>query len=166
MSRGGYIKLHRKILNWKWFQSPNTVVVWLALLMLAEWDNGCDIRAGQVEVSQQELSEITGLSRQQIRTAIAHLVSTKEVTKESTKKATKGTMLLTIENWRLYQSDNRKSNQGSNQGSNQESNLPTIIKENKEIKEIKEGQSDEASEGDFVPMPEELKEKLLNGFKM
>lgn len=166
MSRGGYIKLHRKILNWKWFQSPNTVVVWLALLMLAEWDNGCDIRAGQVEVSQQELSEITGLSRQQIRTAISHLVSTKEVTKESTKKATNGTMLLTIENWRLYQSDTRKSNQGSNQGSNQESNLPTIIKENKEIKEIKEGQSDEASEGDFIPMPEELKEKLLKGFKM
>lgn len=166
MAKGGYIKLHRKLLSWKWFQSPNTVVVWLALLMLAEWDDGCNIRAGQVEVSQQELSEITGLSRQQIRTAISHLVSTKEVTKESTKKATKGTMLLTIENWRLYQSDNRKSNQGSNQGSNQESNLPTIIKENKEIKEIKEGQSDEASSGDFVPMPEELKEKLLKGFKM
>lgn len=166
MAKGGYIKLHRKLLSWKWFQSPNTVVVWLALLMLAEWDDGCNIRAGQVEVSQQELSEITGLSRQQIRTAISHLVSTKEVTKESTKKATKGTMLLTIENWRLYQSDNRKSNQGSNQESNQGINLPTIIKENKEIKEIKEGQSDEASEGDFVPMPEELKEKLLKGFKM
>lgn len=166
MAKGGYIKLHRKLLSWKWFQSPNTVVVWLALLMLAEWDDGCNIRAGQVEVSQQELSEITGLSRQQIRTAISHLVATKEVTKESTKKATKGTMLLTIENWRLYQSDNRKSNQGSNQESNQGSNLPTIIKENKEIKEIKEGQSDEASSGDFVPMPEDLKAKLLKGFSM
>ena len=166
MAKGGDNKLHRKMLSWEWFQSPNTVVVWLALLMLAEWDDGCNIRAGQVEVSQQELSEITGLSRQQIRTAISHLVATKEVTKESTKKATKGTMLLTIENWRLYQSDNRKSNQGSNQGINQGINLPTIIKENKEIKEIKEGQSDEASSGDFVPMPEDLKAKLLKGFSM
>lgn len=162
----GFIKLHRKLLSWRWIQSPNTVVVWLTLLLMAEWDDGQNIRAGQVLISQQEISEITGLSRQQIRTAIAHLIATNEVTKEATKKATNGKMLLTIENWRFYQGDKRRSNQSSNQGSNQGSNLPTIIKENKEIKEIKEGQSDEASEGDFVPMPAELKAKLLNGFKM
>ena len=158
----GFIKLHRKLLSWRWFQSPNTVVVWLTLLLMAEWDDGQNIRAGQVLISQQEISEITGLSRQQIRTALGHLIATNEVTKESTKKATNGKMLLTIEKWRLFQGDKRHTNQGSNQGSN----LPTIIKENKEIKEIKEGQSDEASEGDFVPMPAELKAKLLNGFKM
>lgn len=162
----GFIKLHRKLLSWRWFQSPNTVVVWLTLLLMAEWDDGQNIRAGQVLISQQEISEITGLTRQQIRTALDHLIATKEITKEATKKATKGKMLLTIEKWRYFQGDKRNSNQGSNQGSNQDINLPTIIKENKEIKEIKEGQSDEASEGDFVPMPDELKAKLLNGFKM
>lgn len=162
----GFIKLHRKLLSWRWFQSPNTVVVWLTLLLMAEWDDGQNIRAGQVLISQQEISEITGLSRQQIRTALGHLISTNEVTKESTKKATNGKMLLTIEKWRFFQGDKRHTNQGSNQGINQGINLPTIIKENKEIKEIKEGQSDEASEGDFVPMPAELKAKLLNGFKM
>lgn len=160
MKLKGHIKLHRKILDWEWFKHPPTVVVWLTLLSLAEWQTGCDLKPGQVEISQKELTDITGLSRQQIRTAISHLEATKEITKVATKEATNPKMLITVENWRLYQHNPRTTNQGTNQGANQGINLPSIIKEDEEDKEEAYGTNDD----DFVPMPDEFKQQLASMF--
>lgn len=162
MAKKGHIKLHRKILDWEWFKHPNTVVVWLAVLMLAEWRKTADLKQGQLVTTQGELAEITGLSRQQIRTALAHLTSTKELTIQPTMVSTKPASLITVENWRFYQMNPKDTNQGCNQGSNQGFNQSTLYKKNKEVKEEGNGNG----EFDPVPMPDELKAKMASMFSM
>lgn len=163
----GFVKLNKKMLGWKWLKHPPTVVVWIVLLMKAEWNTDNGYKPGQVVITSQELEELTGLTRQQIRTAIQHLESTHEVTKGSTTVSTKGStkrvMLLTIENWRLYQHDPTKSTKGSTKGSTTDSTNLLLYKENKEDKEIKEGQT---APVEAVPMPPEIKAKLESMFSM
>lgn len=155
-SRKGHIKLHRKILDWKWFKHPPTVVTFITILETVEWRKNTGLKPGQIITTQAELMELTGLSRQQIRTALEHLISTKEITIEPTTESTKPASLITVENWRFYQARKDDTNQGSNQGSNQSINQSTLYKEEEEVKEGANG-------GEFeecVPMPEEFKAKL------
>lgn len=152
-NKNGFFKMERKILDWEWLKHPPTVVTWLVLLALAEWDTGCDLKPGQIITTQNELMELTGLSRQQLRTALSHLASTKELTIEPTIVATKPASLITIEKWRLYQMDKRQSTKVPTKES---TNLP-LYKKNKEIKEIKKGQT---APVEAVPMPPEVKAKL------
>ena len=160
-NKNGFIKLHRRIVDWRWFKHPNTVVVWLTLLSLAEWQTGCDLLPGQIVITQKEISEITGLSRQQIRTAISHLEATKELTKVPTTVATTPAMLITIENWRFYQHKQEDTNHGSNHESTKGStNLP-LYKKNKEKEEKEEGQP---APVEAVPMPDEFKQQLASMF--
>ena len=164
MNRNGHIKLHRKMLDWEWFKHPPTVVTWLTILMLAEWNTDNGLKPGQLMTTSKELEEITGLSRQQIRTALDHLVATKNITKKLTKNATKNGMLITVENWRIYQHKPPKTNQESNQETNQDINQSSYyIKNNKEDKEEKKWQP---APVEAVPMPQDLKEKLSHMFSM
>lgn len=165
----GFVKLNKKMLGWKWLKHPPTVVVWIVLLMKAEWNTDNGYKPGQVVITSQELEEITGLTRQQIRTAIQHLESTHEVTKGSTTVSTKGStkrvMLLTIENWRLYQHDHTKSTKGSTKDSTKGSTNLLLYKENKEVKEDKE-EKPAGTTVEAVPMPDEFKAKLETMFNM
>lgn len=162
----GFVKLNKKMLGWRWLKHPPTVVVWIVLLMKAEWNTDNGYKPGQVVITSQELEELTGLTRQQIRTAISHLESTHEVTKGSTtvstKGATKRAMLITIENWRLYQHDPRKATKGATSSSTNGSTNLLLYKENKEDKEIKEETAGTAAEA--VPMPDEFKAKMESLF--
>ena len=81
----GWIKLHRKILDWEWYK---------------DYPKGQQINKGQLITSIAHLSEQTGLSSQQVRTALEKLKSTNEITYKATNKNT----LVTIENYSLYQS--------------------------------------------------------------
>lgn len=149
--------MERKILDWEWLGHPPTVVTWLVLLAFAEWDRGCDLKPGQVITTQAELMEYTRLSRQQLRTALSHLVSTKEITIEPTKDGTKTATLITIEKWRLYQIDKRKPTKVLTKDEAEDSTFLPLYKKNKEIKEIKKGQTTPV---EAVPMPPEMKAKL------
>ena len=106
--------------------------------------------------------EYTGLSRQELRTALSHLTSTKEITIEPTTVATKPASLITIAKWRLYQMDKRQPTKVPTKESTKGStNLP-LYKKNKEIKEIKEEPAGTTVEA--VPMPDEFKAQLANLF--
>lgn len=149
MSSNGWIKLHRKMKEWRWYKDLPTKSLFIHLLFEAEWsDVRCDgivIRKGQVVTTEKDLSTETGLSRQQVRTAISHLISTNEITKTSTNKKT----VITIENYNIYQAEligcNQNINQEDNQNSNQQvtneqptGNQPTIdIKNNKNLNNYK-----------------------------
>lgn len=99
----GYIKLHRKMTEWEWYSDSNTKTVFLHLLLEANFKptkyRGVELEAGQLVVTQEALAMKLGLSRQNVRTAIEHLKSTKEIT---TRKE-KGITVTTIENWAMYQ---------------------------------------------------------------
>ena len=107
----GWVKNYRKEMDWEWFTDPATAHLFhyltLAVNHKATRYRGVDIPAGGMTTSEDALSRATGLSRQQVRTAIKHLISTNEITKKSTRKYT----LLIVNNWEKYQSDNQQPNQ-------------------------------------------------------
>lgn len=103
MKKGGFITLHRKILDWHWYDDIATTRLFIHLLLNAnhapkEW-RGRMIERGQVVTGRQQLSAETGLSEQQIRTCIKRLKSTNEITSKATNKYT----IITLVNYSYYQ---------------------------------------------------------------
>ena len=72
------------------------------------------IQNGEIVTSIRELSIATGLSEQQIRTALNHLKSTHEITSRATNKNT----LIMIEKWAVYQCDEERINEAVNKALN------------------------------------------------
>lgn len=105
----GWIKLHRKFLNWEWHQKPEIVLLFINLLLLANHEDnkwqGITIKRGQLITSLNSLNEITGISVQSLRTCMNKLISTGEITSESTNRF----RLITIMKYDDYQSVERKS---------------------------------------------------------
>lgn len=117
-----YIKLDRKTLEWEWFTDPSTAHLWIYFLLKAnhkgkEWQ-GIKIDEGCLVTSEARIVLETGLSRQQVRTAMKRLVTTKEITKVSTKTYT----LIKINKWAKYQLSVNECNQEDNQETSQEDN--------------------------------------------
>ena len=109
----GYIMLHRKILEWEWYTDTNVKVLFLHLILLAnhedkEW-RGLTIKRGELVTSRENLAGQTGLTVQQIRTALKKLESTNDIVVKSTNKHT----LIKIVKYALYQSDTRMNNRQS-----------------------------------------------------
>lgn len=130
---GGFIVIHRKILDWEWYGDTNTVRLFLHCLLKANWKDsrfqGIDIPRGSFVTGLPTLSEETGLSIQQIRTCIKHLVLTGELTDKSYSKY----RVITVKNYNLYQDTNRIDNRQltvNQQATNRQ--LTTIEQSNKE----------------------------------
>ena len=99
----GYIKLHRKMLNWGWYDEPATKAVFLHLLLTANFKEGeyrgHKVEPGQTVVGRKKMSSELGLSEQQVRTALDHLKNSGEISIKSTSRFS----IITIENWAMYQ---------------------------------------------------------------
>ena len=63
----GYLKIDRKIQDWKYKQEPLAFALWIHLLMIAGWDDNGDFKKGELITSVSSLSEETGISRPIIR---------------------------------------------------------------------------------------------------
>lgn len=104
-----WIKLNRKIVNWEWYQDIATFKLFIHCLIKANWKDakfkGIEIKRGQFITSLNRLSEETGLSVQQVRTALEKLVSTHSVTKSSFENFT----VITVENYDAYQENNKEA---------------------------------------------------------
>lgn len=114
----GWIKIHRKFLDWEWYDDINTKVVFLHLLLLANHEDknwrGQIILRGQLVTSINNLSKSIGLSAQQTRTSLNKLKSTNEITIKSTNKYT----TVTIVKYNDYQVNENKNNKQGNMRSN------------------------------------------------
>lgn len=99
----GYIKLHRKILDWEWYSDRNVRDLFFHLLLSCTFapvsHKGVSLAPGQLITSLGKLSEGTGLSIQQTRTALSKLQSTGEITVEITNRYS----IITVNAWGLYQ---------------------------------------------------------------
>lgn len=114
----GWIKVHRKLVDWEWYNDINVKVVFLHLLLTAnhkekQW-KGQTILRGQKLTSIEHLADDVGLTIQQTRTALKKLKSTHEITIKTTNKNT----LITIEKFNNYQfeidEDNKQNNKHFN----------------------------------------------------
>jgi len=99
----GWIKIHRQLTSWEWYNDVNTTRVFLHLLLVANHkDNkwrGIDIKRGQRLTSISALAKETNLTIKNIRTSIKRLKTTNEVASHSTAQHT----VFTMVNYDLYQ---------------------------------------------------------------
>jgi len=133
----GWVKLYRSMTKWGWYDDPNTKVVFLHLLLTANWEDseyhGHVIHAGQVVFGTISLAKRLNLSRQQVRTALGHLQDTHEITIKSTNRFS----IATLENWAKYQGDDEEA---TNEITN---NQPTSNQQVTTSKEIKKERNKE-----------------------
>jgi len=105
----GFIMLHRKILDWRWYGDLPVRNVFMHLLLTASFKNtqwqGRELKAGQVICGRTELALRLGLSERQIRTALEKLQKTGEITIEATNRYS----VVTLVNWALYQAASLQS---------------------------------------------------------
>ena len=163
----GFIKIYRSLLGWEWYKNPNTKIVFLHLLLNANWEEtsyrGHKIPRGSLVCGRKKLAKDLGLSEQEIRTALTHLKSTNEITIHPTNKFS----VITIVNWEKFQGYDSKINQQVNQQNDRQS---TTYKEykNKRNKEYYNTRFD-ANRGlmsnnyDFASLERETKERRLHG---
>lgn len=138
----GWIKLHRKILDWEWFTSPSTLQLFIYLLLRANKEDkkwrGTLIKRGQLVTSVATISEETKLSTQQVRTSLNRLKSTNEITSKTTNRFT----LVTVckyESYQLYEEVEQQTKQQALQQTNnkQITNKQQQLKNNKNIRNNK-----------------------------
>ncbi|MDB4498301.1 hypothetical protein N9251_03060 [Gammaproteobacteria bacterium] len=142
----GWIKLHRSLLDWEWYDDVNVKVLFLHCTLKAnhtekQW-RGVTIERGQFYTSLESLSKETKLTTQQLRTALKKLESTGEITSKQHAKA----RMITVIGYDSYQSDNKVTNKEvtrNQQGSNKE---VTTTKNEKNIKNEKNDKNTIASD--------------------
>ena len=103
MIDNGFIKIHRKMINWEWYKDGATMRLFVHCLLMANWTPGrfmgYEIPRGSFATSYTNLSEQTGLTRKQVRTALKHLKRTQELAQTRTPKFS----IITVVNYNIYQ---------------------------------------------------------------
>lgn len=104
----GYIRIHRKLLEWEWYTDVNTKCLFIHLLIKANFKEknwrGQVIKRGQMITSVNSLSAETGLSISQIRTSLSKLESSKEIDIQTTNVNT----CITVNYYDNYQNDSKQ----------------------------------------------------------
>jgi predicted transcriptional regulator len=132
----GWIKIHRQILEWEWYDDINTCRLFFHLLIKANHKErsykGKVVQVGEMLTGLERLSDETKLSVQQIRTSLNKLKSTNEITIES---STQGTIIKVVnyEKYQVVTNESTNEQQTSNKQvttnknvKNENNNIPTI----------------------------------------
>lgn len=132
----GWVKLHRSLLDWEWYDDHKTTRLFIYLILKANHEDkkwrGVVVKNGSLICGIDSLSKNTGLSIQNIRTSLSRLKSTDEITIKTTKKYS----VISINNWDSYQQTNKQTNKqltNNQQASNNKQELKNIKNEKKEI---------------------------------
>lgn len=141
-----YLKIFRKMVFWEWYTDVNTKVLFLHCLIMANWKpgrwKGISYERGQFITSLESLSKETGLTVQQVRTSLQHLIATGELTSKSTNK----NRIITVVSFDRYQGEQQAEWQANNKQNNKQStsnqqatnNRYKNIKNNKKVKNNKD----------------------------
>jgi len=82
----GWVKLHRKAIEWEWFKKPFMFRLFSYLVMSANREDGkwqgYEIKRGQLATGRRSLSDATGISQQSIRTCLTRLQQTGEINQQ------------------------------------------------------------------------------------
>lgn len=140
MAGPGYIKIWRQLTSWEWYDDPNTLRVFLHLLLNASWApnkwQGITLQPGQLVTGRKKLAAELKLSERKIRTSLTKLKSTSEIAIKTTSKYS----IITICKWETYQPDEATKRPAKRPAERPTSDQQTTTtKEGKEYKEYKEG---------------------------
>lgn len=99
----GYIKLFRKIRDWEWYRMPNTKVVFMEILLTANIRTvkyrGQSIVRGSLLATLDDIASATGLTKDEVRTALKNLKMSHTITTQKYMNKT----LINVLNYELYQ---------------------------------------------------------------
>lgn len=123
-----WLKLDRGMLNWEWYDHVPTKTLFLHLLLKANYKasryRGYEVPAGSMVSGISKLSEQTGLSIKQVRTALNNLKKTDEVAIKATNKFS----IISIVKWSQYQTeDNQRANNGQTEDNQRATSKEYII---------------------------------------
>ena len=134
----GWIKIHRKITEWEWYDDVNTFRLFMHLILKANHKarnyRGVNIELGCLMTGRELLSKETGLSIQQIRTSLDRLKSTNEITIKSTKQGT----IIQVLNYKKYQVSTNEITTEQPQSNQQVTTNKNLKKEKEVMKKINE----------------------------
>lgn len=126
-----WIKLDRNIMNWRWYQDPNTFRVFIHLLLNANIEERGfmtdTIHRGECVISIGKMAKTLGITYDQARTALNHLRETKEITSKQRPKY----LVISITNYEKYQG-NPKQNPSEYQANPTQTPTPKEYKNDKE----------------------------------
>lgn len=143
---GGFVKLYRSLLDWEWYDDINTKVVFLHILLKANWKetkwHGETIKAGEYRTTLRQLSEELNLSVKSVRTALNHLEEASEVAIKITSK----NRIISIKNGsRFLEGGKQRANEGQTKGKQRANNVSLYREEGKESKNSKKREGGEAA---------------------
>ncbi len=155
----GWVKLHRSLLKWEWYDDINTKTVFLHLLLTvsiedSKW-HGITIPRGSRIASYAKIAEETKLSVREVRTAVKRLESTGEVTRSLYPKFT----VFSVKNYDRFQ-ETTSSRQGGDKVATSKRQQYKKVKEDKEDSKKCVYTRDSSAES-HVPSPAAVKAAVL-----
>lgn len=147
----GWIKLHRRIEDWKRINDLPTLRLWIYILDHARHEDGnwndVPLKAGQMVIGRKGFCRETGISEQTYRTSLRRLKDDGTITTKATNQYT----IVTVENWGFYQMGEEKTTSEST--SVLTSNQPATNQQlttNKNVKNEKNGSSPQTPKGGYA----------------
>ena len=137
MKSPGWIKLHRSLIDWEWYEDTNCVRLLIHLLLTVNYEHkkwkGQYIKSGTRITSWETLSNELSMSTRRVRTAMSKLERSGEVTRKTTNKW----QAVTLVKWEELQQDKPKHDKPETDKRQTNDKPETTTKERKEIKKEK-----------------------------
>ena len=106
---GGFIQLHRKIIEWEWYQNTNTFRLFVHCLLMANYTDGRfegkEVKRGEFVTSLSHLAKQTDLTVKEVRTALDHLIWTGELASQSFNRF----RIITVVKYDVYQNEGKQN---------------------------------------------------------
>lgn len=140
MHEKGWISLHRKFLEWEWFDDNNMVKLFIYLLLKANHSEathqGTTIKRGQLKTGLDKLHSETKITIQTLRTCLKRMEKTEEINMQVTNKY----RIITICNYDTYQDSQQATNKQTNKQltSNQQATNKQLTANNNDNKDNNE----------------------------
>lgn len=103
----GWIKLHRSLTQWEWYDDAKTVKLFMHLLLKANIETkvwrGITVPKGSMITSRRNLSAEANLTEREVRTILKRLDKCGSIQIKTTHEYT----LITVKNWEEFQEEKR-----------------------------------------------------------
>ena len=140
----GWIKLHRKLTEWEWYDDIPTKILFLHLLLTVNFEpkkwHGIQIERGEVLIGRKKLAKRLRLSERQVRTALTKLKSTNEVSIKTTNQYS----LVKLNNYNDHQLNDQQQVQRPTSDRPASDQQATTTKEREELNKVRRKEPDDA----------------------
>lgn len=161
MTGSGWIKLHRSLLDWEWYDDINTFRLFIHCLLRANHSDamwhGLTIKRGSFLTSLESLRKETGLTVSQVRTSISKLEMTSSVTSKSQARH----RVITVLEYDRWQDNDKLSDSEIARWSQDNRKIVATNKNEKKKKKKKNEKNTNSAALDFSVWPSQPSEQTL-----